>query len=311
MGNDSFYHTPPVTSRRPPRTLAIVRELRPGPTQDSVVDFYDRHPINEAQVLESARSRSGRAGGPLAPEDLWAWDQDHYGGLQAVEALARRAAITPGMTVLDVCAGLGGPARFLAHRFGVRVTAVDLTHSRCAAGARLTALVRLAPRVHLLRADAQVLPFRARAFDAAVSQEGLLHVPDKAAFLGECARVLKPGGRLAFSDWVARPRLEANERQRLEAWMAAVTLQSIAGYRALLARTGFGAVEAEDLSAEWIGILRERLRMYRGMRAQTVARFGPARYDEYNQLYAFFVGLVEAGKLGGARFSGTADRSLS
>ena len=306
MGNDSFYHTLPVTSRRPPRTLAVVREPRPD-----VVDFYDRHPINEAQVLESARARRGRAARALEPEDLWASDQDHYGGLGAVETLARRAALTPGMTVLDVCAGLGGPARFLAHRFGVRVTGVDLTHSRCAAGARLTALVRLGPLVRLLRADAQVLPFRARVFDAALSQEGLLHVPDKAAVLRECARVLKPGARLAFSDWVARPRLEANERRRLEHWMAAVTLQSIEGYRELLARAGFGAVEAEDLSTDWIGILRERLRMYRGLREQTVARFGQARYDEYNQLYAFFVGLVEAGKLGGARFSATADRGFS
>jgi ubiquinone/menaquinone biosynthesis C-methylase UbiE len=278
---------------------------------DSVIDFYDRHPINEAQVLESARARRGHGGGPLQPEELWAWDQDHYGGLGAVETLARRAAIAPGMTVLDICAGLGGPARFLAHRFAVRVTGVDLTHSRCAAGARLTALVRLSPQVRLLRADAQVLPFRGRAFDAAVSQEGLLHVPDKAAVLRECARVLKSGARLAFSDWVARPRLEENERRRLDEWMAAVTLQTIGGYRELLARAGFALVEAEDLSAEWIGILRERLRMYRGMREQTVARFGQARYDEYNQLYAFFVGLVEAGKLGGARFSATADRGLS
>jgi len=281
-----------------------VREPRPA-----VVDFYDRHPINETQVLESARARRGRVEGSLGPEDLWSWDQDHYGGLPAVEALARRASLAPGMAVLDVCAGLGGPARFLAHRYDVRVTGVDLTHSRCAAGARLTALVRLSPRVRLLRADAQVLPFRAGAFDAAVSQEGLLHVPDKAAVLAECARVLRPGGRLAFSDWIAHPRLEDNERGRLRHWMAAVTLQSIAGYRALLARAGFGAIEAEDLSTEWIGILRERLRMYRGMREQTVARFGQARYDEYNQLYAFFVGLVEAGKLGGARFSATADRS--
>lgn len=149
-----------------------------------VVDFYDRHPINETQVLESARRR-GAGHRALAPEDLWEWDQDHYGGLQAVETLARRAAIRPGMAVLDVCAGLGGPARFLAHRFGVRVTGVDLTQSRCAAGTRLTALVRLTPRVRLLRADAQVLPFRAGAFDAAVSQEGLLHVPDKAVVLAD------------------------------------------------------------------------------------------------------------------------------
>ena len=51
-----------------------------------------------------------------------------------MEALARRAAIRPGMAVLDVCSGLGGPARFLAHRREVSVPGVDLTHSRCAAG---------------------------------------------------------------------------------------------------------------------------------------------------------------------------------
>ena len=275
-----------------------------------VVDFYDRHPINETQVLASARDGAAALRG-LRPEDLWQWDQDHYGGLPAVEALARRAAIAPGMAVLDVCAGLGGPARFLAHRFGARVTGVDLTHSRCAAGARLTALVRLGPLVRHVRGDAQVLPFRAGAFDAALSQEGLLHVPDKGAVLAECARVLKPGARLAFSDWIARPRLSDNERRRLFEWMAAVRLQSLDGYRGLLAHAGFDGILAEDLSGEWITILRARLRMYRGLREQTVARLGQARYDEYNQLYGFFVGLVEAGKLGGARLSAAAGRAPS
>ena len=275
-----------------------------------VVDFYDRHPINETQVLASARD-GAVALRALRPEDLWRWDQDHYGGLPAVEALARRAAIAPGMAVLDVCAGLGGPARFLAHRFGVRVTGVDLTHSRCAAGARLTALVRLGPVVRHVRGDAQVLPFRGGVFDAAVSQEGLLHVPDKEAVLAECARVLKPGARLAFSDWVARPRLGDNERRRLFEWMAAVSLQSLDGYRGLLARAGFDGILAEDLSGEWITILRARLRMYRGLREQTVARLGQTRYDEYNQLYGFFVGLVEAGKLGGGRFSAASGREPS
>jgi len=282
-----------------------VREPAPD-----VVDFYDRHPINETQVLASARDGAAALRG-LRPEDLWQWDQDHYGGLPAVEALARRAAIAPGMAVLDVCAGLGGPARFLAHRFGVRVTGVDLTHSRCAAGARLTALVRLGPVVRHVRGDAQVLPFRGGVFDAAVSQEGLLHVPDKEAVLAECARVLKPGARLAFSDWIARPRLGDNERRRLFEWMAAVSLQSLDGYRGLLARAGFDGILAEDLSGEWITILRARLRMYRGLREQTVARLGQARYDEYNQLYGFFVDLVEAGKLGGGRFSAASGRGPS
>jgi hypothetical protein len=85
-----------------------------------------------------------------------------------------------------------------------------------------------------------------------------------------------------------------------------VTIQSMQSYRDLLRRVAFAHVEVEDLSAEWVQILRERHRMYRSLRADTVARLGHARYDEYDQLYSFFVGLVQARKLGGARFSGTA-----
>jgi len=273
----------------------------------AVVDFYDRHPINEEQVL-AALARQGKDLTRLSPEDVAAWDQDHYGGLEAVEALARRAHVGPAASVLDVCAGLGGPARHLASRFSCRVTGVDLNPGRCAAARRLTARVGLGRLVRMVRGDAQALPFRRGAFTAVVSQEGLLHVPDKGAALRECARVLGPGGRIAFSDWVATPRLEDGERRRLDEWMAATTLESVAGYVRRLGEAGFAAIEGEDLSREWIAILRERVRMYRGLRADTVARFGQARYDQYNQLYEFFVGLVEQGKLGGGRFSATMSR---
>jgi len=117
--------------------------------------------------------------------------------------------------------------------------------------------------------------------------------------------VLLPGGRLAFSDWIAHSGLGDLERARLADWMAAVTLQSLDGYRALLGRIGFRSVAAEDLTDEWRAILRERLAMYRARREDTVRRLGEARYREYDALYAFFVGLVEAGKLGGGRFSAT------
>jgi sarcosine/dimethylglycine N-methyltransferase len=276
----------------------------------SVVDFYSRHPISEGQIVDALR-RQGKDLERLQPEDLYALDQDHYGGLEAVEALARRARIDAASRVLDVCAGLCGPARFIARRWGARVTGIDLNPERAAGARRLTARVGLAQLVRMVRGDAQSLPFGAQAFTAVVSQEGLLHVPDKGRALAECGRVLLSGGRIAFSDWIGTSRLGDSERRRLEEWMAAVTLQSIDGYKALLARAGFGAIDAEDLSAEWIGILRRRLEMYRGLRADTVARLGQARYDEYDQLYAFFVGLVEGGKLGGARFSATAGPAAS
>src|SRR6266550_3854852 len=249
-----------------------------------VNDFYDHHPISEAQVLAALARRRGGDLSRLTPDELFEFDQDHYGGLAAVDALARRAGITAQSRVLDVCAGLAGPARFLASRRGCRVVAL----------------------VRVVRGDATALPFADDAFDACVSQEALLHIADKRAVLEGCRRALVPGGRLAFTDWIAHPRLAERERDRLREWMAATTLQSLPSYHALLGRAGFTAIEAEDLSDEWRRILRRRQETFRALRADTVARHGEARAREWEQLYAFFVGLVEAGKLGGGRFSGTA-----
>ena len=272
----------------------------------SVIDFYDRHPINEAQVLAAVTRRRGPGTRSLEPSDLFDFDQDHYGGLAAVETLARRASVAPTARVLDVCAGLGGPARFLAYRFGCRVAAVELNSGRAAGAARLTRLVGLDRHVVVARADATALPFANARFDACLSQEAFLHIADKATVLAECRRVLRPGGRLAFTDWIARPRLGDLERRRLREWMAATTLQTMDGYRALLGRAGFTTVRAEDLSDEWRPILRSRREMYRALRDETIARFGEPWYHDYQHVYGFFVSLVEDGKLGGGRFSGTA-----
>jgi SAM-dependent methyltransferase len=270
-----------------------------------VTDFYDRHPISEAQVLDAVRRRRGHAPGALTPEDLFPFDQDHYGGLAAVDTLARLAGITERSRVLDLCAGLGGPARFVASRRHCRVVALELNAGRAGGACRLSGLVGLGRQIRVVRADATTLPFAAGAFDACLSQEGLLHIGDKGAVLQEAHRVLAPRSRLAFTDWIAHRALGDGERRRLWEWMAATTVQTLDGYRALLGRSGFSAVVAEDLTDVWRPILRERRQMFRGLRADTVARLGERRYLEYDQLYTFFVGLVEAGKLGGGRFSAT------
>ena len=271
----------------------------------AALDFYDRHPISEAQVMAALRRRGRLVGATLAPDELFEFDQDHYGGVAAVDTLARRAGVVAGSRVLDVCAGLAGPARVLASRRGCHVVACELNQTRAAGGARLTRLVGLDGRIVIVRGDARTLPFGARSFEACLSQEGLLHVDDKAAVLAECHRVLGDGGRLAFTDWVAHPRLGERERERLWHWMAATTLQTLDGYRTLLGRAGFRGIEAEDVSVEWRVIVRGRRARFRAERADIVATLGETRWGEYDQLLAFFVGLVEDGKLGGGRFTAT------
>src|SRR5262249_27065785 len=104
-------------------------------TPGRVREYYDEHLISEAHVLAALAGR-GRADAPTA-DDLFAFDQDHYGGLAAVDSLAQRAGAGAASRVLDLCAGLGGPARFLASRRGPSVVALELHAGRAARAARL------------------------------------------------------------------------------------------------------------------------------------------------------------------------------
>ena len=266
-----------------------------------VLAFYDAHPINEAQIL-AALKRQGKLAGALEPEDLYAHDQDHYGGIAAVDALAEHARIAPGSRVLDVCAGLGGPARYLAHTRRAQVVGVELNAGRAAAAARLSALVGLGGGVRMVRGDATRLPFAEASFDAVVSQEAFLHIADKAALFDGCRRVLKPGGRLAFTDWIAFAGLADRERRRLAEGIAAEALHDVASYRRLIEAAGLCPLSTDDLTAEWRPILEQRLEMYQGMGAATVRQFGRRRQRAFIAAYRLFVGCIEAGTLGGRRF---------
>lgn len=76
---------------------------------ESVVQFFDTHPINEQQILNNLE-RDGVVLEDFIEDILQNYDQDHFGGLEANDKLADRAGISEGTHVLDVCSGIGGPA---------------------------------------------------------------------------------------------------------------------------------------------------------------------------------------------------------
>ncbi len=267
---------------------------------DHAVFFYSQHPISSAIVL--ARLQAARGNLDLVqPEELWAHDQDHFGGLGANDVLAARAGMRPGARVADFCAGLGGPARYFAHKFGADVTGIELTPARVAGAAELTRLVGLQERVRVLPGDVTAAPLPDGGMDAVISQEALLHVPDKGRALAEAFRALRPGGRIAFTDWVVHAPLAAPDAALMWEGMAAQTLQSPEGYRALLERAGFRAIALEDLTEAWGPILQQRLKMYQAMRQEAEAAGTPAGHDAFHRSYIRFVDLVCAGQVGGVR----------
>src|SRR6185503_5668070 len=119
----------------------------------AVVGFYDTHPINEDEILAKLKAR-GIDLDALTEAELMDFDQDHYGGVEAVEALAAAADISRKKRVLDVCSGMGGPARWLAYKYGCRVAGLDLTRSRVEGAKRLTECVKLGRLVEFFEGDA-------------------------------------------------------------------------------------------------------------------------------------------------------------
>ena len=272
-----------------------------------VLDFYSRHPISSDHILAKLRAIRGHLDN-LRPEDLYAHDQDHYGGLQANDALAQRAEIKPGEHVADFCAGLGGPARYLAHRYGAVITGIELNPNRVTGAEGLTRRVGLQDRVRIIQGNVMDVPLADESMDVVVSQEAFLHIPDKGKALREALRILKPGGRLVFTDWVAHRPLAPDEAETMWRGIAAQTIQSFATYRDLLQGTGFVIRSVDDLTTEWGVVLDERFSMYRKLREETLRAGLPAGDEEFYSAYGKLVALVKARVLGGGRF--TAAKSL-
>jgi sarcosine/dimethylglycine N-methyltransferase len=274
--------------------------LNPEPGADAVIRFYDRHPINERQILHDLE-RDGVALKSLTEATLERYDQDHFGGLEAVDILAEKAGVGQSSHVLDVCSGMGGPARHLAHGLGCRVTGLDVTESRHVSAIRLTELVGLSHLVDFRLGDALAMPFAPMSFDVVIGQEAWAHVPDKPRLIAECARVVRPGGMIAFTDILRGLKLLPESRARLRRDMAFASFETLDGYARLLADNGCAVVERKDLTALWAEILVQRLALYRSLRDTTVARFGADHFRKWDDAYAFFVGLFAKRELGGGR----------
>lgn len=107
-----------------------------------------------------------------------------------------------GTRVLDVATGTGAVAVPLAQAIGPRgrVHAVDISPGmleQAEANIRKTALAN----IDLHEMDAERLDFAADHFDAIVCSYGLFFLPDMSAALADWVRVLRPGGRLAFTSF--------------------------------------------------------------------------------------------------------------
>lgn len=158
-----------------------------------------------AEAIMAALEKAGVDTASPSVGDLEPMDHLHGGGAEATRGLLARLSPRSGWHILDIGAGIGGPARLMASEYGCRVTGIDLTQEFCDVAVMLTEKTGLDDRVSFKRANALDLPFDDASFDGAYSQNVSMNISDKAAFYGEAFRVLKPGGLFAAAEIAEGP----------------------------------------------------------------------------------------------------------
>jgi len=206
----------------------------------------------ERAILD-ALAAAGKNVDALTVDDLAPADQFHGGGKGTTERLARLAGLRPGMRVLDVGGGLGGPARTLAAQFGCHVTVVDLTESYVQTAAALTARLGLADHVAHRVGDALALDVGVDPFDVVWTQNSGMNLADKERLYAGFARVLRPGGLLALQEPMAGPVQPVVFPVMWARDATASFLRPPGEMRAVIEAAGFNTRAWDDVTAEVTG----------------------------------------------------------
>ena len=157
----------------------------------------------ESRILTALREAGLDIAQQLSPVDLGALDHFHTGGFPASLILQELAQISADDRVLDLGAGLAGPARMLAHKPGCRVDCIDLSSDFCAGAKLLNRLTGLDNLINVHKGSVLELPFSDETFDVVWMQNVGMNIQDKEKFYSEIHRVLKSNGRFAFQEMTA------------------------------------------------------------------------------------------------------------
>lgn len=184
-----------------------------------------------------------------------------------------------GRKLLEIGAGSGWPALYLAGNSGCDVTLADLPFEAIRIASERITAEPVAGEVSLTVADGAALPFKDARFDAISHSDVLCCLEPKRRVLEECRRVIRGDGNMVFSVIFIAPGLAAADHERaIESGPPYVEAEC--DYPELLAKTGWGLVERVDVSAAYEETGRRHLREVEARAGRLRELLGDAEFEE-------------------------------
>jgi SAM-dependent methyltransferase len=241
------------------------------PERPQVADHYSAHYRDFANEVYAEVRRAA------FDEDL---GQNSWLTAAELERFASQLMLGRASRLLDVACGSGGPSLHLARRHGCDVVGVELYEEAVQNGHRAALEAGLEARARFVQANAsQTLPFDDEAFDAILCIDAINHLPDRARVLEDWTRLLRPGGRLLFTDPVVITGVLDSEEMALRTSIGYSLFVPADENERLLAAAGLTIVDVEDTTAHLAEIAGRR-RDARAERAQALRKIeGDAAFD--------------------------------
>lgn len=233
-------------------------------------------------------------------------EQIHINGFQSSCNLLSASGIKEGMRGVDLCCCSGAGMRFLLTIGNVgHMTGVDFTQAQIDLGtSRMKALPQLAEKWDYVLSPATKTPLSENQFDFVWGEDAWVYVDDKPQLIKEAARIVKPGGIVAFTDWCEGEEMTQEEADRFLNFMQFPTIASIDDYKKMIADAGLELVEATNtqMFAPCVDFYIQMLTIQHTFDALSIVGFDQNMMAALSSEMVFTQNLAHANKVIQARF---------
>jgi SAM-dependent methyltransferase len=232
--------------------------------------------------------------------------QIHIGGFASSMDLAETAGIGPGMTGVDLCCCSGAGMRFLVRFRNVdKMHGVDATQHVVELGRCRTKEEGFDGRIDFTLGNACQTGLPDGCADFVWGEDAWCYVEDKTQLIAEAVRLVKPGGTIAFTDWIEGPAgLSDQESERLLKFMKFPNILDLKSYTDLLTERGCKILTAEDTGrfAPHVDLYLNMLNMQLTYDALKIIGFNVPLMESLGGEMNFMRDLAHAGKIAQGKF---------